>query len=479
MLAKFISWYSQAGKGLSIHARTLLSVSIALVLFLLLAGAVLDNYFRHQAENNLRDQLQNQIYALLAAANEDQDGRMRLPEFLSNPMLNRPDSGLIAWVGGEKGKYQWHSPSYLGSAPALKENILQHAKGAADVQTGQFHYTAEFANNAHLSLTIIWEDINGKELSYTLQMVRDRVEIDNQIHGFRAILWQWFMGLIVILLLVQGWALNWGLRPLRQAGEELQSIEKGDKQQLAGQYPIELRHLTKNINSLLQHSASSLQRYRNSLGDLAHSLKTPLAVLQSAYDSQKPQLLRDATDEQLQRINELIAYQLQKAAIMGEGPVTVATSVQPVIEKIISALNKVYADKQVQCTVKIEPDVVFRGDQGDLMEVAGNLLDNAYKYCQQQVFVEVKSYDQQFFSFIINDDGPDIPRQHYEYLLQRGKRADEHQRPAGVDGHGIGLSIVTEMVHLYHGQILMNPDTDHKRLQGLYIQLLLPAINRN
>jgi len=484
MLAKFTTWYSQAGQGLSIHARTLLSISLVLIVLLSIAGIVFDNYFVRHAENNLREQLQNQLYAILAAANEDESGRMRLPEILPDPRLNRPDSGLVAIVSGEKNQYQWQSGSFIGT----QKELLPIFQNNNPTQPGQYDYTAErkslasehqnSKSYAHIKFAIIWEDLVGNENIYTLQVAQLRQSTEQQIQGFRTVLWQWFAGLILLLLIVQGWVLNWGLKPLRQASKELQAIENGQQEQLSGQYPKELHKLTGNINSLLLHSSATLQRYRNSLGDLAHSLKTPLAIMQSAYDSQQPQQLQQATAEQLQRIDELIAYQLQKAAIMGGGPVTIATPVRSVFEKILSALNKVYANKQVVCDFNMPNEVFFRGDQSDLMELAGNLLDNAYKYCQKQVRVTIElESDKQLFILSIIDDGPGIPAEQEELLLQRGKRADEISHK--VSGHGIGLSIVTEIVHLYQGSLSINPKPSQSVLNGLCLQVSLPAIVNN
>ena len=503
MLNKFLARYFQVGKGLSIHARTLFSISLVLTLFLSLAGAALDSYFVKSVENNLREQLQNHIYALLAAAKEDPQGKMRLPEILPDPKLNRPDSGLLAYVSGEKGLYHWSSGSYLGSAVA-KTTLFTATQ---QLPPGQYHYQSDVQHFAHMSLVIIWEDLQGIEISYSLQVAMERADAEERIKGFRVVIWQWFLAAIVLLLLVQGWVLNWGLRPLRLASQELQAIESGKQEKLIGQYPIELSSLTENINSLLQHSNASLQRYRNSLGDLAHSLKTPLAIMQSSNDSVDSlpasdsllppvsQQQKQTTAEQLQRIDELISYQLQKASIMGNGPITIVTEVKPVIEKIIRALNKVYADKQVNCHFHQLDKVLFRGDQSDLMELAGNLLDNAYKYCRQEVEVSImlsKAAGQEEenqeekgqkgeganrqFIFSIVDDGSGIAEDQQEDLLQRGRRADQSHLSEAVIGHGIGLSIVTEIVSLYQGKLLLNPDGRQSHLKGLWVKVYLPVV---
>jgi two-component system sensor histidine kinase PhoQ len=208
------------------------------------------------------------------------------------------------------------------------------------------------------------------------------------------------------------------------------------------------------MNGLIASQRARLKRYRDALGDLAHSLKTPLAVLGSQLDERAgsdPGLMR----RQVERMNELVSYQLKRAAaagasVLGEEPVPV----EPALAELVLALNKVYADKRVRIAVEADPAAVFHGDRGDLLEIAGNLLDNACKWCRGQVHVSAavvtppKRQGRAGLMLIVDDDGPGIAAGQAERLLRRGVRADER-----VEGQGIGLAVANEIVAGYGGTL--------------------------
>jgi two-component system sensor histidine kinase PhoQ len=429
---------------------------ITLCLFLGLSVWVLDNFFKNHVENNMQDRLQNYVYSLLASANEDKQGRMRLPDILPNPSLNLPHSGVRAYVYGEKNRYHWSSASALNS-PFNVQSIPA-------IQAGKKLYSILKNNYSRMVFAVNWEDFQSIQQHYIIVVEIKRAEMDQQISDFRYQLAIWIGGSSLVLLFALILVLNWSLKPLRQAVSELKQIQQGDKKELSNNYPQELLLLSSNINQLIRLSVSRLQRYRNSLGDLTHSLKTPLAIIQGAYDSDNNQQLRTAISEQLGRINELVQYQLQRASIAGENSVLSTIEVNSLVKKIIRSLDKVYADKQVKCDLDILLPISFRGDEGDLMELLGNLLDNAYKYCHTQVNVHIKQ-QQQHIIIKIEDDGAGIDEKSYAQLLQRGKRADSL-----IPGHGIGLGIVNDIIRQYHGEIQLERS---QTLSGLMVLILI------
>jgi len=423
---------------ISIHQRVFLSAMFTLCLFLGLSVWVLESFFKTYVENNMQEKLQNYVYSLLASANEDDRGRMRLPEILPNPALNQPDSGVKAYVIGEKNSYKW------SSASALNSQFDQLS--IPDIQAGEKNYSITKNNLSRMIFAVNWEDFQLIQQHYIIVIEISRTEIEQQIKDFRYQLSLWIGGSSFILLLALLMVLNWSLKPLRKAVSELQQVQKGEKKQLSTNYPHELLLLSSNINQLIQLSVSRLQRYRNSLGDLTHSLKTPLAIIQGAYDSQNNQQLRTAISEQLGNINELVQYQLQRASIAGESSVLSTIEINSLVNKIIRSLNKVYIDKQIKCDLVMDSKVSFRGDEGDFMELFGNLLDNAYKYCNSHVKVTIKQ--KQKLTLLIEDNGPGIDDKLYGQLLQRGERADSL-----TPGHGIGLGIVKDIIRQYNGKI--------------------------
>ena len=433
---------------LSLHARLLLASSVVLAAFLGVTGLVLDNAFHDSAEAALRDRLQGHVYALLAASDSDRNGVLHLPAALPDPRFSLIDSGLYAEVTGTDGMPVWRSTSMLGlsipfgPAPALGQREFAPVTTDSGVPV------------YGLAFTVSWETGDGREQRYTYRVAESLKSFNEQIARFRHSLWGWLGAAAFLLLGVQGSILRWGLAPLRRVADDVRAIEAGLALRLSGDYPRELRHLTDNLNGLLESAQSHLKRYRDSLGNLAHSLKTPLAVLRGALDGEADdKTLRAIAREQLEIVTRIIEYQLQRAAASGSAPLAAPVAVKPVVEKILSALAKVYADKNVQVVLALDATATFYGDAGDLTEMLGNLLDNAFKWCRAQVRVSARATPasagaRPSLEILVEDDGPGIPAEMKSRVLQRGARADET-----TPGHGLGLAMVQDTVALYHGTL--------------------------
>jgi two-component system sensor histidine kinase PhoQ len=273
---------------------------------------------------------------------------------------------------------------------------------------------------------------------------------------------------MAVLLLAAQWAiLRWGLRPLRKVADELTRLESGQQQHIAGKYPTELQRLTENLNTLLTHERAQQKRYRDALADLAHSLKTPLAVVRAALSKSKPEAeLARNLDEQIERMDRIVGYHLQRAAASGRSGMIVAQPVLPAVERMLKAIGKVYADKRVETEVRIDPSIRFRGDEGDLMELLGNVLDNAFKWANGRIRLTASLHDSRL-DLTVEDDGPGIPEADAQRVLQRGARADE-----SVPGHGIGLAVTRDIVEAYGGHILIL----RSELGGAAVTLQLPGL---
>lgn len=429
----------------SIQSRLLLSASVVLVLFLGLGAFALDRAFRDSVERALETQLMGQVYALLGAAETNGQGRMRLPETLPDPRLVSPDSGLYVQVVGERGHYQWRSPS----------SIARQLPPQTEVSPGQrqFDYRSAGESFYQLNYSLLWEDDAGEEVAYLFTVSENAAGVQKRVAVFRQTILLWLGGATFILLLLQGAVLRWGMQPLRTVENDLRMIETGKQEQLQGNYPRELQRLTQGINSLIKHNGASRDRYRHSLGDLAHSLKTPLAVLQGAAEERDAQRLCEAISEQIPRMNEIIQYQLKSAAVVGRVAFAQATLIRPIIDRLVNTLDKVYHEKSIDCRCDVDAEQLFTGEPGDLLECLGNLLENAYKYGHSQVHIyldEPASVDStgSIKRLCIADDGPGIPLAVRERVLRRGERADER-----IPGHGIGLSVAYGIVLLYGGKL--------------------------
>jgi two-component system sensor histidine kinase PhoQ len=410
----------------------------------------------------MQTQLMGQIYALLGAADTDALGRMRPPETLPDPRFANPASGLYAQVRGEQGQYQWHSPSAVGRQFPMRTDIPPGSPLFQLLPADESLYL--------LSYSLLWEDDSGAEIAYLLVVAESAVGVQQRVAAFRQTILLWLGGAALILLLVQGAVLRWGLKPLRSVAADLRMIETGARERLEGEYPRELRRLTDGINSMIRHSVASRDRYRNRLGDLAHSLKTPLAVLQGAAEGEDPRLLREAVAEQVPRMNEIVQYQLKSAAAAGRGAgLGQKTALRPILDRLVRTLQKVYREKSIHCRCEVAADLLFPGESGDLLECLGNILENAFKYTHTTVaiYVDADRTDAQAAGvrLCVADDGPGIPPEVRERVLRRGERVDQR-----IPGQGIGLSVAGEIVHLYGGELEIGEST----LGGALIGIRMP-----
>ncbi len=429
----------------SIHFRLLMAATLVLVAFLGLAGIAVERAYHSSSRQALREGLLASVYSLLAAAQEDERGGMRLPEVLPDPRFNRPDSGRVATVTALNGDYRWRSASALGRRLAWPSASLEPGRPVY----GRLK-DAEGHRYALIQFAIVWE-LDGGERRYLISVAEDMAGFDAEQSAFRRTLWLWLAGVALVLLLAQGVVLRWGLRPLRQVANALREVEAGRAERLDGDYPVELRGLTDNINSFIDQSTRRQTRYRHSLDDLAHSLKTPMAVLQGALERQDTgcEELRRTAAEQLARMQAIVGRQLQRAAASGGRVLAKPVAVRPVVERLIASLRKVYHQRRLEVALEVPETGAFRGDQTDLMEILGNLLDNAFKHARRQVRIRAYTKDGGL-EVTVEDDGPGIPAEMREAVLQRGTRGDE-----SVAGQGIGLATVREIVSAYNARLVL------------------------
>jgi two-component system sensor histidine kinase PhoQ len=239
-------------------------------------------------------------------------------------------------------------------------------------------------------------------------------------------------------MLVMLLAYYWTTQPLSAIDSEIRHVESGQQQQLNGHYPSELTTLKEDINLLLASQNRQKQRYRHHLSDLAHALKTPVAVLNTSSLAAQPELKL-----QIDRITAMIEHHLKRASSSGQDVWHKQIPIQPVLEQLQNALSKIYRSKQIKFNFQCSADAMFRGDETDLMEMLGNLLDNACKACHNQVSLTVQLKP---LILLVEDDGPGVPAEKTTELLTRGTRLDTYK-----EGHGVGLSIVHELCLSYSG----------------------------
>jgi two-component system sensor histidine kinase PhoQ len=445
---------------LSLTARLLVTGSVVLTAFLGITGLTLERAFSDFAEQSLQDKLQAENVGLIAAAILDDNGTLHMPTTLPEARYNTVDSGLYAQITSNNGLQNWYSPSMANINIKLPRGIAPSVRlfQRLPYKGGELYA---------FSLGITFDLSEAIHEGYTFTVAENMADFNGQINAFSHSLWGWLGGVALVLLTVQGVVLRWSLAPLRQAAEDLGAIESGKHQQLEGHYPREMRGLTDNLNALLASQREHLDRHRHTLSDLAHSLKTPLAVIRGELEKgPTPAELPTIIGEQVRRMSEIVDYQLQRAATSGRLPLSAPLSVANAAYKIVNSLNKVYADKRVSCQIQATEDAFFHGEEGDLLEVLGNLLDNAYKWCEQHVIVNADLDQSHGLRLRVEDDGPGITPQKADAVLQRGVR-DDSSNP----GHGIGLAIVQNIVSVYGGRLHIEKSD---ALGGAKITLVLP-----
>ncbi len=430
---------------LSMNARLLIAASIVLASFLSLTGLALDKAFQRSVKNGVEERLKTQIYLLLGASDLNQDNELRISSRLAEARYATPGSGLYARVVDKSSAVIWRSDSALGLSPPFQATSELGEMFFSEVMLDTEEYFS-------MSFQIAWEINPRQQEQYTFQVIESKQSYNTQVNGFRRSMSGWLAVAALILLAVQGAILRWSLAPLRRLANEIVDIEEGRSESVSGQYPAELSSLTRNLNALIHNSQQHLRRYRDALGDLAHSIKTPLAVIRTSMQTGQADKGQESVTEQLQRIDQVVNYQLQKAAASGRRALSTPIEVQAVAEKILNSLDKVYASKSLSLEMEIEPGLRFNGDEGDLMEMLGNLLDNACKWASKSVMLKVYSGTidgERSIGLLIEDDGPGIPDQRLQQVLKRGGRLDSN-----VEGQGIGLAVVRDLVEeLYLGRL--------------------------
>lgn len=288
-------------------------------------------------------------------------------------------------------------------------------------------------------------------------VIVDTIPHELQLPNF---IWRWFSYILLanlLLLPLLLLAAHWSLRPIKDLVKQVSELEVGERELLDENPPRELDILVRNLNILLHNKHQRYQKYRSTLSDLTHSLKTPLAVLQTTLRSLSTdrdtniELAESIMLEQISRISQQIGYYLHRSNVYSDHNILSRElhSVLPLIDSLCSALNKVYKCKGISLSLDISPELTFIGEKNDFMEIMGNILDNACKYCLE--FVKISTSEKRnVLHIIIEDDGPGIPKSKSTLIFQRGQRYDA-LRP----GQGLGLSIAAEILKQYDGDILI------------------------
>lgn len=432
----------------SLSARLLLAVSLLLLVFFGATIVVLDSAFREAGEQAQEDILDGQLIALLAAADPNEEGELVMPAIMPEPRLGTIGSGLYAELRDDTGPV-WRSQSSLGLAIPF---------GAAPPPGPPVFSRISLDDGMPLmalAISVSWELTNGDLRPYSFHVAESLDSVNAQLARFRRQLFGWFAAVALIMLLSISLVMRSVLGPLRQIEDEIAEIEDGRRESLSEGLPTELDSVARNMNMLIGSERGRSDRYRQTLDNLAHSLKTPLAAIRAVLSEHREDDSTQKIETQIERMNDIVRYQLRKpASLVSDSFGVGSVAIEEQLERLVDGLNKVYKEKSPAISMTVDLAAEFRGDTGDFLELTGNLVDNACKWCRSNVHIEVAPLDGGGMRFTVSDDGPGIPEDAAELLLRRGMRLDE-----SAPGHGIGLAVVKDIAASHGGDLRIGRST--------------------
>ena len=422
-------------RNLALRKRFINNSAIVVAGVMLISVLVVDVSYLKELERSAQEKLQLHIYNLLSVARQEKNS-LNLPAILHNSRFNTEGSGLLAVVFNHSGQPIWHSLSV--TQPTMDLPLA--------TKIGQWRYgESQFAGESYhvASYQIAWEEA-GQRNAVHFVVAENQAFTQHEIKRFRLWLVVGFCIITASLLACQYLVLKQAFQPISQLENEIAALEEGRIKSLSPSYPKELRGVAKNLNALIDKEYRQRERYRASMADLAHSLKTPMTIIAGEI-AQHPgnATLKNA----IARIDSSIEYQLRRAVISGHTLLSQGTKVDQVLQLVVEAMDKIYVDRKVTLDTNISGRQTFYGDENDLMEILGNLLDNAYKHANRKIKVTVEDVANAM-TMVIEDDGPGFSEQDRQRIFTRGERLDRQ----GL-GQGIGLAVVYDIVTSYHGHI--------------------------
>lgn len=429
-------------------------LSLGLISVLLIAGLAVGQVslwlFEKGLERYLESGLQNDSENLLIALSRGPQG-LQLDERRLSPAYQRPFSGhyfSIAFADSHwRSRSLWDSQLTQPDRPGLASTLQAGPEGQM--------------------LLVLRTDYKRFGQAVTITVAQDYTPIRESFKQVQGIGLLIGVFALIVVLLLQRLTVRQALRPLETARKQIAQLQQGQRSQLDANVPVELEPLVRQINHLLAHTEDNLKRSRNALGNLGHALKTPLAVLISLVSdtrlSEYPELQK-TLHEQLEHIQQRMSRELNRARLAGEALPGAQFDADAELAGLLATLGMIHGEHLV-LTLNASPGLLMPWDREDMLELLGNLLDNACKWADSQVELSI-SQTKAGFVITVQDDGPGIPETERDQVLSRGTRLDEQ-----VTGHGLGLAIVRDIVEVWGGEIQLETGV----LGGLQVVIQLPG----
>jgi signal transduction histidine kinase len=444
----------------SLAFRLVVSAALWCALLLSFGGLGLAALFAATLDRTFDARLSVLLEGLVAGSELSADGRLDLRLQLGEPRFEQPLSGWYWQIDRMVPGSGESRP--LARSPSLWDQTLE-----LRLPPGQSMATGDIIGPEQRELRLVLRAISlpGSPRPLIYGVAGDQAELVLEQRNFDRLLalslGALFLGLLVAIFL----QVRFGLQPLRRMGRALAAIRTGRTRRLEGTFADEIQPLTVELNALLDHNEALVERARTHVGNLAHGLKTPLAVLTNEA-ARNEGALADLTQRQVEIMRAQVEHHLARArAAAGASVLGARCELAPVLSDLCRTLERIYAPRALVIDIDCPADLAFRGARQDLEEMLGNLLENACKWAATRVLARAVVEGERVV-VRVEDDGPGLPAERRAEVLERGRRLDER-----VPGSGLGLAIVVDLAELYGGALSL----ERSELGGLCALLGLPA----
>jgi signal transduction histidine kinase len=452
----------------SLALRLFLWATVWTVVILIVTGIALSTLYRHAVERSFDRRLDVYLRTLVADVASPEEGADKYPQSIGEPLFELPLSGWYWQVT----RLDTKTPELHSSRSLWDSNLPRLADdksgAAAEYRQGYAHGPED------QDLRLVERNVDlGADGRYLIAVAGDASEIDDETNGFDRAIGFTFAALTVALLLTTALQVRFGLAPLTRISESLAAIRSGRAERLEGEFPVEIASLARETNALIDANREIVERARTHVGNLAHALKTPLSVIVNEAAARGNDPLAHKVLEQTDIMRDQVARQLERARLAARSTVVgTLIDVPPVVTALARSMEKLYRARDIAIDIDVPANARFRGEQQDLEEMIGNLVDNGCKWALSRVAIEVipdqpsPSKTKPQVRIIVDDDGPGLSPGERERVAQRGHRLDETK-----PGSGLGLSIVVELAGLYGGVLTLGTAP----IGGLRAELALPG----
>jgi len=453
----------------SLATRLFLSASAWVVVILVITGFVLSSVYRSATERAFDRRLNLYLRTLIAEVATPDEPPDRQFQSLGEPLFELPLSGWywqITRTDSEKADVRASRSLWDKKLPKLEDRGIELT--AAGIRQ------AYVDGPEGQSLRMVERPVDlGADGKFLVSVAGDATEIFDETRSFDYYLGGTFAALGIVLLLTTIFQVRFGLAPLKRISESIADIRSGRAERLEGVFPVEIAPLARETNALIDANREIVDRARTHVGNLAHALKTPISVMLNEATSHGDNPLARKVCEQTEIMRDQVTRHLERARLAARvAAIGTVTEVRPVITALARTMEKIHHHRGIAIDVDAPDSARFRGEQQDLEEMVGNLVDNACKWAQSRVAVEAVSektdprHDRRRLRIVVDDDGPGLSPQEREQVARRGRRLDETK-----PGSGLGLSIVVELANLYGGGLTLGTAP----IGGLRAELVLPG----